>query len=205
MRRLLSLLATAALLACASSAFAQSDMIIKQKAKQLPGAQSPNPAPPPRSTAPAASTPTPAPAPAAPTLTPDQLQSIDAFTAQLSAIKAGATLGADQKASFEKDAAALAKGGAKPSKESVSKLSGDLSTALSGKDVTLKDQALLSKAVYAVFNSGTLTAAQAQNAVNVAQKSLKSANVAEADVKTVATDLGAIVAELQKSKPKLYQ
>lgn len=205
MKEIIPLLAAAVVLASAFDAHAQADMIIKQKARALNGAPPPATAPAAKPPATPAPGPTPSPSPAAPTLTPEQMQLVDKLAADLTGIKAGSIITPEQKEMLQNDAATLAKGAIKPSKESLAKLSASLSAALAGKDVTPRDQSLSAKAIYAVLNSGTLTAAQAQNAVNVVQNTLKSSNASEADVKAVTGDLRAIVADLQKSKPKLYQ
>jgi hypothetical protein len=44
-----------------------------------------------------------------------------------------------------------------------------------------------------------------QTYVNAAQSALKASGIAEQDTENVVADLKAIVAELQKNKPKLYQ
>jgi len=49
------------------------------------------------------------------------------------------------------------------------------------------------------------TPAQAQSFVGVAQTALQSSGVADADVQTVCDDLKAILAEVQKRTPDLYQ
>jgi predicted secreted acid phosphatase len=112
---------------------------------------------------------------------------------------------AEQKEQLQNDCSALAKGVSRPSKPVLAKLAADLSAALSGKSVSAKEQAQLARAVNVVVNSANLSAAQVQTYVNAAQSALKASGIAEQDAENVVADLKAIVAELQKNKPKLYQ
>jgi hypothetical protein len=136
---------------------------------------------------------------------PAQQQMIDKLQTDLTAIKAGAPVTPEQKQELQNDFLTLSKGATKPSKDAVTKLANDLSAALANKNVSAKDQALLAKAINVVMNNGNLSPAQAQAFVTTAQNSLKASGVTESEAQTVASDLKAIVTELQKSKPKLYQ
>lgn len=203
MKRIASLLSLMFLLGHVT-AHAQSDLIIKQRAKGIRDANNAQQGVPP----PAA----PAPAPAAPAVPPppagmsaEQKALVDKLEADLTAIKPGATNLTDHKQTLTQDFSTLVKGGIKPSPTSLTKLAADLSAALSGNGVSGREQGQLAKAINVVMNSGNVSPAQAQVFVTTAQTSLKSSNVGDTDLKTVTDDLKAIVAELQKSKPKLYQ
>jgi hypothetical protein len=56
-----------------------------------------------------------------------------------------------------------------------------------------------------VVNSVRLSAAQVQTFVTSAQNLLKNASVSDTAVQAIVADLNAIIADLQKSRPKLYQ
>ena len=134
-----------------------------------------------------------------------QQQLIAKLQADLAAIKPGATVAAEQKELLETDCSALAKGVSRPTKPTLTKLADDLSAALAGKALSAGDQAQLAKAINVVMNSGNLSAAQVQIYVNAAQSALKNSGITGQDAENVVADLKAIVAELQKNKPKLYQ
>ena len=188
---------------------AQSDMIIKQRAKNLQNTYNQNSgeAPPP------ASAPPPAPAPAAPPSPPPVVTAVDAqlkdnldkLDSDIAAMKYAAAVTNGMKQTLETDFVSFAKGSVRPSNTNLTKLADDLCTALGGKNISERDQGQLARAVNVVINNSMVTAAQAKSFVTVAQTSLKSAGVADADLKTVTTDLNAILDEVQKKKPKLYQ
>jgi hypothetical protein len=182
---------------------AQAQMI-KERAKRIRDANNAS-----QGVAPGAPAPAPAPMPpAAPTgprtMDPAQQQLVDKVQGDLTGIKSDAPVAPDQKQNLETDLLTLAKGATKPSKESVSKLAGDVAAALSGKNVNVKDQAQLAKAMNVVMNNGNVTAAQAQAFVTGTQKILQTAGVGEAQVTAVVTDLKGIVTDLQKSKAHQY-
>ena len=184
------------------TARAQSDMIIKQRARALQnGNNGQQAAPPPATTAPAAPT-TPPPAQG---MSTDQKLLVDKLEADLTAIKPGSTNTAELKQTLTNDFSALVRSGTKPTAASLAKLAADLSAALSAGGVSGRDLGQLAKAINVVMNSGNLNAAQAQSFVVVAQTSLKSSGVADPDLKTVTDNLKSIVTDAQKSKPKLYQ
>jgi hypothetical protein len=204
MKRIIALLALL-VVAAAISASAQSDIIIKQKAKNLPGANNPPPAPRPPATPGAPGTPAAPTAPPTPSLSPEKQAQFDKMTADLSAIQPGSTVTADQKQNLENDVLTVANTGAKPTKPLVTKLSADLSSALAGKAVKAADHVQLVKSVNVIVNSGKLTSAQTQPYVTTVQTTLKNAGAADADIQNVVASLNAIVAELQKGKPSLYK
>jgi|GEM_PF-3379707 hypothetical protein len=180
--------------------------MVKERAKRVRDANNtsqgvPTAPPPPAPGMPPAAQPVPA---GPRTMDPAQQQLVDKVQSDLFAIKSDAVASADQKQNLETDLLTLAKGTTKPSKESVSKLTGDLAAALSGKNVTVKDPAQLAKAMNVVMNNGNVTPAQAQSFVTATQKILQAGGVGEAEVTAVVADLKAIIAELQKNKAHTY-
>jgi len=183
---------------------AQAQMI-KERAKRIRDANNASQGVAPGAPATAPTAPTPPAAPTGPrTMDPAQQQLVDKVQGDLTGIKSDAPVAPDQKQNLETDLLTLAKGATKPSKESVSKLAGDLAAALSGKNVNVKDQAQLARAMNVVMNNGNVTAAQAQSFVTTTQKILQTAGVGEAQATAVVTDLKGIVTDLQKNKAHQY-
>ena len=92
------------------------------------------------------------------TISAAQQENLDKLDTDLSTIKPGSDVTDDQKQQMQADFLALSKGGTKPTRASLAKLSGDLTTALAGKDVAFKDQSpALIKNVNVLLNSGNLT------------------------------------------------
>jgi len=193
-----------ALMAGTLPAFAQGAQgaIIKNKALGIRDAnnaqQGVTPAPPaaPASAAPATNAPR--------GIDPAQQANIDKLAADISDIKPGVRVPLDQRQQIQADALLLAKGAAKPSSQSLTNLVKDLSLALAGKGAALKDTgpAQLARDVNIVVNSMNLTSGQVQPAIIAARNLLLTSGVPEDDYKPVVADLNAIVAELQKNKPK---
>ncbi len=188
-----------------NGAFASAELV-KQKAQhirdvnnQQQGITPAAPAAPGSSQAPAG---TPAPPPR---MSAAQQALVDRLENDLTAIKAGATVTDQQKTGLQTDMATLAKGANQPSKTNLAKLAADLATGLADKGVTEKDMAQLAKAINIVANCGPLTQARAQAYVTAAQGILKSSGVSDANIQPISADLKAIITEIQKSKPKLYQ
>ena len=193
------------LLAGSFPASAQSDMIIKQRAKQIRDANNaqqgvPPPAPPQSAPAPTPSTPG-----TNTGISPEQQRNLDRLAANLAAIKAGVPVTAEQKEALHYDLLRLSKANIKPSTESLAKLIEDLSAGFSHPNVTVREQGQLAKAINVVVNAASVTSAQAQSFIVVAQTALKSSHVSDPDYDTITADLKAIVAEVEKAKPKLYQ
>ncbi|MDB6126017.1 MAG: hypothetical protein JWQ71_5010 [Pedosphaera sp.] len=189
--------------------FAGPNEIIKQKARNIrdqnnanQGVPPPQPPPPPTGAPPQS-------VPAVPSepqgISQAQQQNIDKLQTDLTAIKAGSEVTPEQKQTLASDVATLAKSATKPSKTSLTKLANNLSTALADKNVSAKEQAQLAKDINIVVNSSGISPAQAQAFIVAAQKVLTDSGVTAQDVQTVGSNLKAIVGELQKSKPKLYQ
>jgi len=188
-----------------SPAFAQADVIIKNKAKAIrdannaqQGVVSPQPAAPAPGAPPSSATNAPR------GIDPAQQANIDKLEADIAAIKAGVRVPLDQRKQMQDDALLLAKGAVKPSGQSLTNLVKDLAIALAEKGVTQSDTgpAQLSRDLNVVMNSMNLTPGQIQPVIIAARNLLLTAHVPEDDYKAVVTDLNAIVTELQKNKPK---
>ncbi len=136
-----------------------------------------------------------------------QQQLVDKLQADLAAIKPGSPIASQEKQQLQDDMAALTRGATKPSKAHLARLAEDLSTALAGNNISVKDHAQLAKDINIVMNSGSpsLSATQTQSFVTAAQTLLKSGGVGPTETQTITGDLKVIVAELQQNKPKLYQ
>jgi hypothetical protein len=130
---------------------------------------------------------------------------VDRLETDLVAVKPGTNVTDQQRTGLEMDMAALAKGANQPTKAELAKLSTDLSAALAGKTVAERDMGQLAKAINIVVNCTALTPARAQAYVTAAQTILKSSAVSDENIQTVSTDMKAIIYEIQKSKPKLFQ
>jgi hypothetical protein len=188
----------------AASVLAQSDMIILQKAKNLRDANNAQQGVPP-SSAPA-TPPPPPPADSTPSPVQQEIKrNLDKVALDLAAIKSGTAVPGDQKQSLQNDLLALSCGSVKPSKDALSKLAEDLSSALSGNSPASGEHGRLAAALSVILNSSMTTPVQAQKSVQTAQDVLKSSGVPDAAVQAVANDCKAILADVQKKTPKLYQ
>ena len=204
MKALLPALIALAVIAGTLSATAQgSDIIIKQRAEQIRDANNVQQgiAPPPA--APAYTPPPAPPVPQGPSAAQQQL--IDKLATDLALIKPGDAVTPEQKQQLQADFLALAKGMAKPSKEVTKKLADDLAAGLADKNVSTAKQIDLAKDINVVVNSMRLSPTQVQVFTTSAQSTLKNASVPDAAVQTINADLNAVIADLQKSRPKLYQ
>ena len=210
-----ALLILAVALALPSGIQAQSDMIIKQRAKDLRSANDAqeNARRAADTPAPAAPAPAPnpvvAPAPATPPVTTqvdtELKNNLDKLGADLGAIKGGTGTSGELRDALEADFSTLARGSIRPSKDSLTKLAGDLAVALSAPGVNLRESGQLAQAVNVVVNSSMVSAAQTQSFLVTAQTTLKTSNVPDTAANTVLDDLKAIMDEVQKKKPKMYQ
>jgi len=197
-------------MAGAFTARAQSDMIIKQRAKDLRNANDAQVRAQDGTGQPAATPPpaAPAPAPATPPPPPSQVdnelkQNLDKLQTDLVSV-GSSTSSSDAKAALQTDFGTLAKGSVRPSTTNLNKLADDLTTALSIAGST-REQGQLAQAINVIVNSSMVSAAQAQSFVVVAQTSLKTSGVPDDTIQTITADLKNILAEVQKKKPKLYQ
>jgi hypothetical protein len=203
MKRLIPALLVLSIIQAGFTALAQSDVIIKQRARNLGNAGNAQQEAPP-SGAPGA----PPAAPPAPPLSPAEQEikrNVDKLETDLIAIKAGADVSDDQKQTLHGDLDTLARASVKPSKAALAKLTDDLAAALSATNTSPRERGQLAQAVNVVVNSSMTTPAQAESFVVVAETALRSGGVDETGVQTISDDLKAILAEVQKKKPKLYQ
>lgn len=184
------------------AARAQSDMIIKQRAKNLANANNAEQGvPPPGTPPPPAPPPAPPPSPAE----QEMKQHMDKLEADLAGIKSGVEVSADQKQAVQADLAALVRGSVRPSDASLSKLTDSLVAALSAPNVIVRERSQLTQGINAVVNSSMIGPDQARSFVVVSETSLKSSGVDPASVQAVSDNLTAIINEVLKKKPKLYQ
>jgi hypothetical protein len=194
-----TLLATAAVVALlAPSVFGQAEQIIKQRAKELSnqnnvrqGVAPPTPAAPPPTARPAAQ-------PAAATPAIAQQQNIAKLKADIAALGTKSQANPDQKLQFVRDIVAAARGAAKPSQASASKFAGDLAAALADKTVSPADQTRLAQDIEAIVNGAALPQSQTQAIAADVQAILQVSDVKRPAAVTVADDLKAIAAEVQK-------
>ena len=145
-------------LEAAPPAPAQSDMIIKQRARDLQNANNAQEGAPP-----AASPGTPPPAvPAAPPLSPAEQEikrNVEKLGTDLAAIKSGAEVSADQKQTLQNDLDTLARGSVRPSAEALGKLIDDLffRRTVRREHHPAQEQGKLAKALDVVVNSSMTT------------------------------------------------
>jgi hypothetical protein len=134
---------------------------------------------------------------------PAQQANIDKLTEDIAAIKPGVRVPLDQRAQIHADALVLAKS-AKPSGQSLTNLVKDLSLALAGKSVALKDSgpAQLARYINVIVNSMNLASSQVQPVIIAARNVMLTSGVPEDDYKPIVADMNAIVTELQKQKAK---
>jgi hypothetical protein len=112
---------------------------------------------------------------------------------------------ADQKQALQADLMALVRGSVRPSDASLAKLTGSLVAALSAPNVIVREHSQLAQGINAVVNSSMIGPDQARSFVVVTETSLRSGGVDDAGVQAVSDNLTAIINEVLKRKPKLYQ
>ena len=188
MKSILALLGAGALLAANVSA--QSDMIIKKRAQEIRDQNNvrQGATPPSQPTRPAATRATPT------SPTPVQ-QSVAKLKADLTAIKAGAPLGADQKQQITKDLVALAHGPNKPSQATAAALASSLAAAFAEKPLAEKDCNRLLSNLAAVLNPANITAAQMQAIHNDIQAIFQANGMARKDAVKIQDQVKAAGAE----------
>ena len=195
-----------AMLLVAGSVLADPAEIIKQKALGIRDMNNQREGITPAPANPGASYQAAAPAPVAPSGPSASQQALmDRLQTDLTAIKAGPAATADQTVALQNDMTTLAKGANKPTKPELVKLSTDLAAALAEKNISAVEMAQLTKNVNIVLNCSVISSSYAQTFVGGAQAALRNSGVSDAKVDAVGLDLRAIVNEIQKSKPKLYQ
>jgi hypothetical protein len=192
MKTLLSLIGASAL--AAGSLFAQSDVIILKRAREIrnqnnvqQGVAAPTqPARP--ATAPATS--------ASPT--PIQ-QSIAKLRADLTAIKANAPATAEQKQQTMRDLMAVAQGANKPSQPAAANLANSLAGAFAEKPLPDKDCSRLLSDLAAVLNPARIQPAQMQAIYADIQAIFQANGMARKDAVKIVDQVKAVGAETQKS------
>ena len=184
------ILVTAASLLTVNAFAAGSEAIIKQRAKELRDQNNvrqgvPPPAPPVQKAANQNTA-------QAPALTPNAKLQVD-----LAAIKPNAQVTPEQKQKLTSDLMALAQG-KKPSLGAANKLATDMSTALAQKTLSEGARSRLVQDLNAAFNPANIQALQMQDIVSDVQAVFQTAGVARKDAVTIADNVKAIAAELQK-------
>jgi uncharacterized phage infection (PIP) family protein YhgE len=184
----------------AGSLFAGPDVIIKQRAQEIrdqnnvrQGVTSPSQAAQPAQPTRSATTPATAAAP-----TPIQ-QSIAKLRADLTAIKAGAQVTAEQKQQITKDMIAVAQGANRPSQPTAANLSGGLSAAFAEKPLADKDCSRLLSDLAAVLNPANIQSAQMQAIYADIQAIFQANGMARKDAVKIVDQVKAVAAETQKS------
>ena len=176
--------------------FAQADIIIKQRAKEIrdqnnvrqginpttPAAQPPQPGAPTASTAP----------------TPLLKQSLAKFQADLAAIQANSPVTAVQKQQLAKDLLACAQGGSKPSDATTGPLADSLATAFAQKPLSETDRARLVSRLAAVLNPANIQSAQMQAIYADIQAIFQVNGMARKDAVKIVDQVKAIGAETQR-------
>lgn len=191
-----STLVVLASLALAADCFAGSETIIRERAKELrdqnnvrQGAAPAAPAPP-----------APATGAAAPSqnLTPQQAVLVR-LQSDMGAIKTTPT--EEQKQKLARDLAATAMGTGKPTQASVTKLANSLAAALGEKTLPPDKRGRLLQDLHGALNGANLPATQMADIVSDTQAVFQANGVSRNNAAAVATDLKAVVAEIQKQAP----
>lgn len=174
----------------AASAFAQSDVIIKQHAKEIRDQNNvrqgvTSPAPPPQPA-------TPNPTTAAPN--PVQ-QSLAKVRADITAIQPTSQVTAQQKQQLAKDLLASAQGANKPSSTTVAALAEELSAAFAQKSLSEKDCSRLLTDLAAVLNPANIQQTQMQAILSDIQAVFQVSGVARKDAIKISDAAKAVAAE----------
>jgi len=182
---------TTAVALLAASAFAQSDVIIKQHAKEIrdqnnvrQGVTPPAaPAQPARPAAATSSSPTPV------------QQSLAKVRADLTAIKPNSTVTPEQKQQLAKDLLATAQGANKPSSAKVATLADELSAAVAQKPLSDTDRNRLLTDLAAVLNPANIQPTQMQTIIADVQAIFQVNGLARKDAVRVTDAVKAVAAE----------
>ena len=132
-------------------------------------------------------------------MSPQQQQNLARLQQDLAGLKSGSEVSQAQKDALTASLTTLAQGTVKPSPSSVSKLSGDLSSAMADGDISKAEQVQLTQDVAVVMNSANIPTSEVQAVIGDVQSILLSSNVDKADVQTITSDLQAIADELQSN------
>ena len=195
MKTVLALLGAVILLAV--NVFAQADIIIKQRAKEIrdqnnvrqginPATQ---PAQPSQPGTPTAST----------TPTPLLKQNLAKLQADLAAIQANSSVTAAQKQQLTKDVLACAQGASKPSVGTISPLADSLAAAFAQKPLSDTDRGRLVSRLAAVLNPANIQSAQMQAIYADIQAIFQVNGMARKDAVKIVDQVKAVAAETQRS------
>jgi len=187
-----TLLGAATLLA--GSAWAQSDVIIKKRAQEIRDQNNVRQGvtPPSRSAPPAT-------APATSASPSPVQQSVAKLRADLTAIKAGSPVAAEQKQQMSKDLIAVAHGASKPSPSTAAGLTEGLSAALAEKPLAEKDCSRLLSDLAAVLNPARIQPSQMQAIYADIQAIFQANGTARKDAVKIVDQVKAIASETQRS------
>ncbi|HZV33132.1 MAG TPA: hypothetical protein VFB72_01040 [Verrucomicrobiae bacterium] len=179
--------------------------IAKERAKQQrdinnqqQGVTPPQNSPPPSASAPSSSAPQGG-------ISAAQQALIDRLQTDFNSIKPGSASSVGQKLHLQDDIASLDKSAYKPSKTTLAKLSEHLTAALAESPVSYRDLGQIARDINVILNSANLSMVQSEHFVSDTQLRLKNSGVSPATVQLIANDLGAVIVEIQRSKPKLFQ
>jgi hypothetical protein len=134
-------------------------------------------------------------------MSPQQQQNVTQLQQDLAGLKAGSQVTQSQKDALGQSLTSLAQGTVKPSPESVSQLSSDLSKALADGNLSKQEQIQLSQDIAVVMNSANIPASEVQAVIADVEDILISSNVDKADAQKITSDLQAIATELQTNVP----
>lgn len=132
-----------------------------------------------------------------PTLSSQQQTNLTKLQQDLAGIKQGSQVTQAQKDQLAHSMMTLAEGTTRPSQETVTKLSSDLSEAMADSKITPKEQAALMQDVTAILNSANIPPEELQAVMDDAQQILISSGVDQADVALIMADLQAIANEVK--------
>ena len=195
MKTVLALVGAVMLLAV--NIFAQADIIIKQRAKEIrdqnnvrqgitPATQPAHPSQP--------GTPTASTAP-----TPLLKQNLAKLQADLAAIPANSSVTAVQKQQLTKDLLACAQGASKPSQGTISPLADNLAAAFAQKPLSDTDRGRLVSRLAAVLNPANIQSAQMQAIYADLQAIFQVNGMARKDAVKIVDQVKAVAAETQRS------
>jgi len=185
------------LMLLATHVFAQADIIIKQRAKEIrdqnnvrqgitPATQPAHPSQP--------GTPTASTAP-----TPLLKQNLAKLQADLAAIQANSSLTAVQKQQLTKDLLACAQGASKPSESTISPLADSLAAAFAQKPLSDTDRGRLVSRLAAVLNPANIQSAQMQAIYADIQAIFQVNGMARKDAVKIVDQAKVVAAETQRS------
>jgi hypothetical protein len=176
-----------------TSALAQSDVIIKQRAREIRDQNNVR-----QGVTPPA--PTPQAVRASPTTAaPNAVQqSMAKVRADLSAIQPNSSVTAQQKEQIAKDLLAAAQGASKPSSATVTALAGELSAAVAQKSLSEQDLKRLLTDLAAVLNPGSLQPTQLQAVYSDIQAIFQVSGLARKDAVKVSDAAKAVAAEARR-------